>query len=397
MVVTKQWRQQALAWSVFLTFGLLSTLSSPFPIRSFLGHGITADGWLYWFLLSGFTLTNSLVLQHYHKLFYWQIRGILVGITLIALSAYPQLIDWKIDYTIHSGQLWPETSHVLATAVYRNHQPISLYSHKGIAGFTLALGAVLGLVALRKELLAPIVALVLTALYAVTLSLMQVRGAMLAMLAGWLWIVVTVPYSKRIKRTLIILSVIGVISFGWATAERRITNAELYASTPLEAALKHFTSDRVYLWQKSWRGFIERPWVGWGFSGYSIVYADRACPKGTSLTELGDYEAFCQRSTGERLMIPTGSTKAHNLFVDEFLSLGILGANSYFALLVVYARKSPQRNGISVPLFVVYLVYTLTWFDCGQISHLGWWALSGQIEGSIMPELTRVSHYKTKR
>lgn len=381
LTLTKQWRQQTLAWIFFLAFGLLSTLLSPFPSRSFWGHGITADGWLYWLLISGFVLTNSLVLQRYPQLFRWQLRGILVGSTLVALSIYPQLVNWKIDYTLHSGQLWPGTAHVLATAVYKNHQPIGLYSHRGFVGFSLAIASVLSLLALRNKWLPAPVALTLTVLYAITLSLIKVRGAMLAMLAGWLWFFLTVPQNKKTQRLLVGLALVGCLSFSRATIERRVVNAEIYASKPSEIVLKHFTSDRVYLWNKAWKGFLEKPFLGWGFSGYSTVDAQKLCPKDAVVVALEDYKVHCQAITDEIIEVQTGSTKAHNLFLDTFVSLGISGASSYFVLFGLYVRRMIREDIALVALVCVYLVYTLTWYDCGQFSHLGWWALSIQVKG----------------
>jgi O-Antigen ligase len=318
--LTRQWLCQALGWCIFLIFGLISTLASPFPARSFWGHGITA--------------------AHPH-LFYWQLRGILVGAVLVALSMYPQLLNWKIDYTIHSGQMWPGTSHVLATAVYQNHQPIGLYSHRGYAGFTLAMGAVLGIVSLKNQWLSKRVALYVSLLCAMTLSLAGVRGALLAMLAGWLWLVLTSPQSQLIRRMFIALSLIGLLSFGWVTVERRVGDSEIYASTRMEAVVRHFTSDRVYLWRKAWKGFLKRPWLGWGFSDYSMVDATFLCPEVTSPIALADYFVYCQMSSGEIIEKPAEAIKAHNLVLDEYVSLGILGASSYFLLVLLMLSVSP--------------------------------------------------------
>ncbi|NJO50693.1 MAG: hypothetical protein HC840_16010 [Leptolyngbyaceae cyanobacterium RM2_2_4] len=321
-------------------------------------------------------LTNSLFLHHYPHLFQYQLRGILVGATLVALSMYPQLIDWKIDYTLHSGQVWEGTEHILATAVYRDHQPIGLYSHRGFAGFTLSIASVLALVAMKNRWLLPRTALPLVVLYTVTLSLAKVRGAMLGMLAGWFWLCLIAPQSRRVSQILILLSLIGILSFGWATTERRVRNAEIYASTPFEVALKHFTSDRVYLWQKAWIGFLARPWFGWGFSGYSIANATQLCPEETNLVAVEDYYAYCRDVDGNVIEMKTESTKAHNLVLDQYVSLGLFGASSYFLLLGYYFLNLSRTSPAMLSASVTYIIYALTWYDSGQFSHVGWWIFS---------------------
>lgn len=373
---SKRWRRQAWAWGIFLAFGLISTVFSPFPVRSLMGHEITADGLLYWLLIAGFMLTNGLILQQYPHLFHWQLRGILMGTTLVAFSMYPQLINWKLDYTIHSGQLWPDTDHVLATAIYRNQQPIGLYSHRGYASFSLSMASVLSLAALQNRWVSSRIAFSLMVLYAVTLSLAKVRGAMLAMLAGWFWLAVTSRQHRSTRLMLITFSLIGGLSFTWATMERDVRDAELYAQTPLGVIIKHFTSDRVFLWHKARLAFLERPWIGWGLNGYSIADATKLCPEGAEPVYLSDYYVVCQDRLSQIIEVPTEAIKAHNLLLDWIVSIGGSGIISYIFLIKVSIPSGEKIQGFALGILVCYQVYGLTWFDCAQISHLGWWGLT---------------------
>jgi hypothetical protein len=379
VIPLRGWWYQACAWSIFLAFGLVSTVLSPFPIRSLIGHEITADGLLYWFLMAGFVLTNNLVLKQYPNLLHWQLRGILVGATLVALSIYPQLANWKLDYTVHSGQLWTETEHILVTAVYRDHQPIGLYSHRGYAAFTLAIASVLSLGALQSFLLPARVALPVMILCAVTLSLAKVRGAIAAMLAGWLFLALSAPQHAPTKRTLILLSLIGVLSFSWVTVERRVRDADIYASTPFGVAVKHFTSDRVYLWQKTWSRFLERPWIGWGLNGYSIADATELCPEETFPVVLEDYYVQCQSQSLQTTTIEIKAIKAHNILLDWMISIGIPGTISYISLILSSIQGNKESQGIRLGLLICYQFYGITWFDCAQITHLGLWGLSTSV------------------
>jgi hypothetical protein len=376
IVLTQYWCRQAIGWLTFLFFGVFSTLLSPFPTRSLLGHNITADGLLYWCLIAIFVLTNNLLLQWRPNLFQWQLRGILVGATLVALSILPQLFDWQIDYTFHSWKLWVGTDHILMSGVFQNHQPIGLYSHRGYAAFTLAISSVIALVALKNFWIPPYIASPLMGLYVLMLMLTEVRGAIVAMLVGWFWFWLRLLGKDRLIWVLVLLSLISLLVIGSATSTRRVSNLENYSFPSHVAMLKHFTSDRHGLWSKAWQGFKERPWIGWGFSGYTMADAFQSCPHETVVTALDEYYFYCQAADGQSLKVDGGATKAHNLVLDWLVSLGILGAGTYLILLG-FLILSVAKFGIGLEaIAITYVVYTLTWFDCGQISHLGWWVLS---------------------
>jgi hypothetical protein len=373
------WWQQALCWVIFLVFGLISTLQSPFPARSFWGHSITADGLVYWFLLAGFVLTNSLLLQRRPQLFRWQLIGILAGAALLALSMYPQMLNWKIDYTIHSGQLWPGTKHILVTGIHKSQQPIGSYSHRGYAGFTLAMASVLSVIALKNKWLPMYLTLPLTIFYTITLSLSGVRGAIVAMLMGWLWLFFVAPQRRVVARVLVVLSLVSVLGLGWATLDRRIENADVYASTPMGVVLKHVTSDRVYLWWKAKKSITARPWLGWGFSGYSIADATILCGTSMELVALEEYYLYCKSDFGDVVTKVEESTSAHNFFLDKALSLGILGTASYLVLLGCYVANVSKMSPLALGAIIAYFVYLITWYDSGQLSHQAWWVLSFQV------------------
>jgi len=75
------------------------------------------------------------------------------------------------------------------------------------------------------------------------------------------------------------------------------------------------------------------------------------------------------------MSIPT--YKAHNLILDTTLSIGILGMLCYAALLVFCFRliQLSRLRGIEA-LVVAYIVFTLTWFECAQFTHIAWWVLN---------------------
>ncbi|MDY7014407.1 MAG: O-antigen polymerase, partial [Cyanobacteriota bacterium] len=146
--IPKSWYLCLLLWGLFLGIGLLSTLRSPAPMLSLLGQGEMGDGWLYWLLIASFSLTNLLLLRLHPELLYSQVRGLISGGFIQALSIFPQVWDWRIDYTVKMGQLAQDN--MLASAILQNQQPIGLYSHRGHGALVLAATGTLILIAWRQ-------------------------------------------------------------------------------------------------------------------------------------------------------------------------------------------------------------------------------------------------------
>lgn len=71
------------------------------------------------------------------------------------------------------------------------------------------------------------------------------------------------------------------------------------------------------------------------------------------------------------------SNKAHNLILDMTLSVGVVGVLCYGGLLgfCLWRVILSPLCGMEAIAFA-YLVFTLTWYDCAQFTHLAWWALS---------------------
>ena len=148
ITLSRNWKISKLLWEIFLGIGLLSTMFSPFPLRSLFGQNEMGDGWLYWLLIAAFTLSNTLVLRHRPSIVRFQVNGLIIGGVILALSIFPQVINWTIDYTATSGQLFRDN--ILASTIFQTQQPIGLYSHRGHAAFVLAAVAVLAVTSWQK-------------------------------------------------------------------------------------------------------------------------------------------------------------------------------------------------------------------------------------------------------
>ncbi|HBE20198.1 MAG TPA: hypothetical protein DEG17_26700 [Cyanobacteria bacterium UBA11149] len=159
---------------------------------------------------------------------------------------------------------------------------------------------------------------------------------------------------------------------------RQIGALNQFNYNPKTLLLKNFTSDRAWLWQLSLQSISKRPWLGWGFDGFGIAYPHIVNPHHIpKVLHLGDLSYDYMNKDGQlrTQIIPT--YKAHNLILDTTISVGILGMLTYSALLGFSfwcVIKSPFRGMETVA--IVYLIFTFTWFDCAQFTHLPWWLLS---------------------
>jgi len=161
-------------------------------------------------------------------------------------------------------------------------------------------------------------------------------------------------------------------------------------------SLEDFSTGRFHLWGLALKGIIKHPFMGWGFDGFGIAFpfiADwagkhrRYLPPEKILVDkiLAIYD-YTFDYLGIDGAIHTGllmTNKAHNLFLDTVLSVGIIGFLSYTLLLTFFVLCVSKKSlwGIE-SLVVVFLVYTFTWYESAQFSHLIWWFLSVGISGS---------------
>ncbi|QLE59586.1 O-antigen ligase family protein [Nostoc sp. TCL26-01] len=358
----QSWKINRLLWEIFLGIGLISTLASPFPWRSLLGQEQMGDGWLYWLLIALFTLSNNLLLRLHPELVRSQLRGLVIGGVILAISIFPQAINWRIDYTATSGQLIQ--NNILASTIFQNQQPIGLYSHRGHASFVLAAVAVMTLIGWQWQWINTRQAAAAGILIIPALVLTQTRAGLLALLVATIYLLGRKYYQLLIPTTLICLLLIGI-----ATSTRQINNLPV---------IKQITSDRVYLWEMANYRISLRPLLGWGMNGFGTAYSSvQPGRKITKVIRLGDFSFNYQDENGQIKTAQLPTTKAHNLILDTLISIGFLGLASYLTLLAWCLWQVIQSPYCGIEaVFVAYLVFTFTWFECAQFTHLAWWSLS---------------------
>lgn len=354
----KKWWIVAIAFLIFLGDCLISSLLSDAGfLRSLLGHPTHLSGLIYWGLIAIFTLTNSLVLQVKPELLKQQLQGLIAGGVVLALSTIPQSLDWTIDYTIRSGELY--NNNILLSSIFRGHQPIGLYSHRGHAAFVLASAAAAVLGGWKSKIINSNFLLALIPIVA-ALLLTQTRAGILALLGAVLFLV----GNKRV----VCISAIASLLL--------ITMISFTRSMPELSLVNQITSDRIWIWELSKRAIYQHPYFGYGMDGFTIAYP--------------------QIKSIDKRIIPTPYTKSHNLILDWAVSTGIPGLILYlsvfgYCLISVIKSKFSPLAGVAI----AYLIYTSTWFESGQFSHIAWWALSlfnyEKIEKTI-DNSTAVSH-----
>ncbi|MFB2918238.1 MULTISPECIES: O-antigen ligase family protein [Aerosakkonema] len=362
ITITRNWKISKLLWEIFLGIGLLSTMFSPFPLRSLFGQNEMGDGWLYWLLIAAFTLSNTLVLRHRPSIARFQVNGLIIGGVILALSIFLQVINWKIDYTATSGQLLRDN--ILVSTIFQTQQPIGLYSHRGHAAFVLATVAVLAVASWRKgwmsngKLAISVIPIISALLFT------QNRAGILALIVAVIYLLGQKYYKLLIPAALVCLLVIAI-----NTTTRQIDNLPL---------IKQLTSDRIYLWQLSASGIFRRPILGWGMNGFGIAYPYVVNPNWTPrIVHLGEFSFDYVNKEGVVKRKAIASSKAHNLILDSCLSVGFLGMGCYLGLFGFnfwQVMKSP--DGSISALAICYLIFTFTWFECAQFTHIIWWGLS---------------------
>jgi O-antigen ligase len=384
-------------WLCFIIAAGISTLRSPFPLHSLLGHPVLADGLLYWSLIAGFFISNVLVLRLFPELFKAQLTGLLIGGYIVGLSIIPQIFNWHIDYTLTSGKISDFDDQLLQSSIWQMQMPIGLYSNRGHASFVVASSICLSLAAIFKNWLNGCFWKYAAMLMVIPLLATQTLTSILACLVAsiyFLWrqfnqeILQLLQIHRRLIIMLSIVCMATLITIAmqlvWSNQSRLGSISSSYYKF-----LESLTTGRLYLWFLSWQGIIEQPLSGWGFNGFGIAHLftgdwsgrlNTYIPDGNQvirILSIHEYTFDFLNQNNAIISAEVFSHKAHNLLLDLMLSVGLIGTLLYITLLGwAFSLLCQSRFwGLSV-IVIVYLVFTQTWFESAQFSHLPWWCLS---------------------
>ncbi len=392
------WRGSLILWMVYLALGLLSVYLSPSPTSALRAQVEMGDGWYYWAIVGAFTLGNILLLSLNPRLFKVQLYGVLLGSFILALSLVPQAFDWTIDYTATSGER--AYANKLRSGAFITWMPIGLYSHRGHAAVVLAFAGVLALLSLLRGWLRPALFWPLFVVLVGGVYLTSSRGPQFAFIVGLLYLLARFPLARFWRRSSgqvrALLALMIPVVLGSAFLLVLTAGGGMRRMPSLDGNWDDISSGRTYLWRTGYAGVKERPLFGWGFNGFGLSWpfvADWEDPYRYGLIErlsenvpvqevleVNNYNFTYIGTDGERRVGRAFTNKAHNLFLDTILSVGIVGFAAYLLLIgyFIYLTGNGPGRGLEV-VALVHLVYCLAWFDTAQFSHLVWWSLSAGV------------------
>ena len=209
---------------------------------------------------------------------------------------------------------------------------------------------------------------ILIAIFFLFFILGQTRGAFIGLGAGIFIFLVYLAFSKNIplrKWSAIVLGILIVLgAVGFA-----IRNIPAVENIPEGRLLQLSFSDstaqtRFWVWGEAWKGFLERPILGWGPENFTAVY---------------------DKFFNANFYVPGQNTetwfdRAHSVFFDYLSETGIIGLLAYLSMFVMFyvgffklRKRANDRDNtnaghiieralvFSVP--VAYLVQGMAIFD----------------------------------
>ncbi len=208
------------------------------------------------------------------------------------------------------------------------------------------------------------------------LFLSGARAAQLSFLGGlillfFLWLIFCQKGRlKQVGITLLVLYIVAVLVFTFfAFQPDSFIRKEI-----IEKKVGETFGGRFVVWEGTWKGFLERPLLGWGPENFEFAYLKHYNPcMGTS------------RCGGD-----IWYDRAHNIILDTLVAKGLLGMLAYIGIFLstLYVLwKNYFRNniefwaaGIFTVVLIAYFVQNLTVFDMVS-SYLMFFLVLGFVAG----------------
>jgi len=162
------------------------------------------------------------------------------------------------------------------------------------------------------------------AVFAIFFVLGQTRGAFLGLGVGVLAFLIYLVFSssrKVRKWSALALGIFIVLGVGLYA----VRNTPYVQNLPEGRLLQISTSDttaqtRFWVWNEAWKGFVERPLLGWGPENFATVFDKYFNP---------NFYVPGQNSE-------TWFDRAHSIYFDYLAETGLIGLVSYLAIFVVF-------------------------------------------------------------
>ncbi|HVN26455.1 MAG TPA: O-antigen ligase family protein [Candidatus Paceibacterota bacterium] len=190
----------------------------------------------------------------------------------------------------------------------------------------------------RSNKLTPWLYTALLVVFLIFFILGQTRGAFLGLGAGVIALLLYFAFtgSAKVRRWAAAVAILLVVLGIGAYAER---NSAFVQNLPegrlLQISLQDGTAQtRLWVWGEAWKGFLDRPVLGWGPENFTAVYDKYFNPK---------------------FYVPGANTetwfdRAHSIYFDYLSETGILGFLAYFSIFFVifwefFRRRQLHRRG----------------------------------------------------
>lgn len=345
-LVSKKYRPQSnpvtIALIVFFVILILASLFGVSPSNSFWSKFERMTGILMWGHLIGFFLVLVSVFKKeadWQKIF---AVSLLVAVVVSLLSLTGQGGSTKEGATIGNTSFMG--TYLLLNvfwAIYLFFRPpgsqgdyFNIREHKGWRGF----------------------AAVCFLIIAVALYYSTAQAALLCFWGGlYLLVLFYLAFKPSIRWLRTLGKVLLITSF--LVALVAVISLASPQSPVRQKFIEQATKSRLVVWEKAWKGFKERPLLGWGPENYELVFTRHFNPC-MFLPECGS-EIWFDRS--------------HNIIFDTLVTSGILGLLGYLAILVAafytsFKKYLKSRLGFwtfAVPsvILIAYFIQNLTVFD----------------------------------
>lgn len=307
-------------------------------------------------------------------------------ITTLHLAAFFMLLsmfnkkDWKIFMTVFA---------LVSMIVGWNALPDymgTVGNRAFLAGYLMLAIVMKAILATRSKLWFVYIAAIIFDLYIIWGT--GIRGCILGLMAGAVAYHFMITKDKRKHLGLLIVSVLLLFSVLYF-ANGVLRNVDLVKNNHTLSKIVNVRDSatvrfRILLWDMMWKGFKDRPWLGWGQEGQKAVY----------------YRYINQ----EIALLEKPADRAHNIFLDILITSGLFGLMSYlsiwvFTMLKLFKHNIWSYDRISIMLIsglTAYFVQNMFVFDT-IVTSIGFYSLLAYIDGREKEEPTKYQRRKGRR
>ncbi|MDI6591593.1 MAG: O-antigen ligase family protein [Patescibacteria group bacterium] len=345
-----------IALILFVAVLILATVFGADISRSFWSKYERMTGLLMWFHLLGFFVVISSVFKREEDWFKIFALTIFVAVLISLISLGPK-IGLEISPSTRGGATIGNSSFMGTYLLFNIFLALYLFLQSR-GGLRIYSGIGLALISLG---------LFLSEARATILS---VLGGLILLFFLYLIFLSQKPYLRLLGKVLLVESfLILLISTFLVFQPDNIIHQKF---------IEKASQARLVVWEKAWKGFLERPYLGWGPENFDFVF-----------TKFYNPCMFLPECGGEIWF-----DRAHNIIFDTLINSGIIGFLSYLgiffaAFYILWQKFFRKELNFWIPsifsvVLISYLVQNLTVFDMVN-SYLMFLLILGFVGGISYP------------